>query len=255
MNAQGEDVVAGIRTPMKIERLGEFQPKCYPEFKEIVAKLEGHFKDMQDVEFTIEEGKLYFLQCRSGKRSAAAAIKIALDMADEGLIKREDAVLRVDANSLNQLLHPQIDGASIHECKLLGRGLPASPGAAVGQVVFDPDTAVKWRAQGKKTILTRLETSPEDIEGMDAAAGILTCRGGLTSHAAVVARGMGKCCVCGLEALSLDEHNKTITIDGIVIKEGDYLTINGSTGQVIKNKKIKCSHILFDYIMFIFLFS
>jgi len=212
MNAQGEDVVAGIRTPNEISTLAEIMPDCYNELVAIYKRLEQHYKDMQDMEFTIQEGKLYMLQTRSGKRTAAAAMKIAIDMLHEGLIDEKTAVLRVQPSQLDALLHKQIDPKAKTTGELLTKGLPASPGAAVGQIVFRADTAYERNENGKKVILVRTETSPEDIQGMDAAQGILTARGGMTSHAAVVARGMGKCCVAGAGEIAISEANKTLTI-------------------------------------------
>jgi pyruvate,orthophosphate dikinase len=233
MNAQGEDVVAGIRTPKKVEELGNILPKVYKELVAIRAKLEKSYKDMQDFEFTIEHEKLYMLQTRNGKRTAPAAVKIAVDMVNEGLISKEEGVLRVDPASLDQLLHKQFDTKALKEAKILTEGLPASPGAAVGKVVFNAEDAKLWAEKGEKVILARLETSPEDIEGMHSAVGILTARGGMTSHAAVVARGMGKCCVSGCDEIQMDEKGKKFTCKGNVIKEGDIISLNGSTGHVI----------------------
>jgi pyruvate,orthophosphate dikinase len=233
MNAQGEDVVAGIRTPKKVEELDKVLPKVYKELVAIREKLEKHYKDMQDFEFTIEHEKLYMLQTRNGKRTAQAAVKIAVDMEKEGLITKEDAVLRVAPESLDQLLHKQFDPAALKKATVLTEGLPASPGAAVGKVVFNAEDAKMWAEKGEKVILARLETSPEDIEGMHSAVGILTARGGMTSHAAVVARGMGKCCVSGCDEISMDEKGKKFTCKGTVVKEGDVISLNGSTGQVI----------------------
>lgn len=235
MNAQGEDVVAGIRTPNKISDLEKIMPQSYQEFIKIVAQLEHHYKDMQDLEFTIQEGRLFLLQCRIGKRSVAAALKIAVDLVAEGLITKEQAVKRIDPNSLNQLLHHQPDPESIKNAKLLGKGLAASPGAGCGQIVFSAEDAKKWVAEGKKVILVRLETSPEDIEGMNVAQAILTARGGLTSHAAVVCRGMGRCCVCGWEGIEkLDDDEKYMIVGGKTYKEGDWLTVVGTTGQIFE---------------------
>ena len=232
MNAQGEDVVAGIRTPAQIQTLSEVMPECYNELVRIYKMLEQHYKDMQDMEFTIQEAKLYILQTRSGKRTAAAAIKIAMDMLHEGLIDEKTAVLRVSPAQLDTLLHPQIDPAAKTTAELLTKGLPASPGAAVGQIVFRADTAHERKEQGKKVVLVRVETSPEDIQGMVASEGIVTARGGMTSHAAVVARGMGKCCVSGAGELVINETNKTITVKGKTFNEGDMITLDGSTGEV-----------------------
>jgi pyruvate,orthophosphate dikinase len=231
MNAQGEDVVAGIRTPKKVEELGKVLPKVYKQLVDIRQTLEKNYKDMQDFEFTIEHEKLYMLQTRNGKRTAHAAVKIAVDMVNEGLITKEEAVLRVEPASLDQLLHKQFDPK--HKYEVLTEGLPASPGAAVGKVVFNAEDAKMMAEKGEKVILARLETSPEDIEGMHSAVGILTARGGMTSHAAVVARGMGKCCVSGCDEITMDEKNKKFTCKGNVIKEGDIISLNGSTGHVI----------------------
>ncbi|MBD3361235.1 pyruvate, phosphate dikinase, partial [Candidatus Woesearchaeota archaeon] len=236
MNAQGEDVVAGIRTPHPISDLKKEMSKIYDELIEIRDKLEEHYKDMQDVEFTIQEGKLYMLQTRTGKRTATAAVKIATDMEEEGLIDKKTAVLRVEPSQLDQLLHKQLDPVAKESAEVLAKGLPASPGAAVGQVVFDAETASEWTKQGKKVILVRIETSPEDIEGMDAAKGILTSRGGMTSHAAVVARGMGKCCVAGCGDINIDYSRKQFTVDGSAVSEGDFITLDGGAGEVIKDK-------------------
>lgn len=231
INAQGEDVVAGIRTPDPISTLEDKMPDAYAELLAIRHKLERHYRDMQDIEFTIQRGKLYMLQTRGGKRSVAAAIRIAVEMADEGLTSREDAILSIDPASLDQLLHPTIDEKAARD--VLTRGLPASPGAAVGQIVLDPDRAEKLKADGVKTILCRIETSPEDIHGMHAAEGILTARGGMTSHAAVVARGMGKPCVSGAGEVQIDYAARTLTIKGRKLAEGDIVTIDGSSGEVI----------------------
>ncbi len=233
MNAQGEDVVAGIRTPKKVEEMDKVLPKVYKQLVDIRAKLEKHYKDMQDFEFTIEHEKLYMLQTRNGKRTAHAAVKIAVDMVNENLISKEDAVLRVEPASLDQLLHKQFDLTALKNAKILTEGLPASPGAAVGKVVFNALDAKMMAEKGEKVILARLETSPEDIEGMHSSAGILTARGGMTSHAAVVARGMGKCCVSGCDEITMNEKAKTFTCKGTVVKEGDIISLNGSTGQVI----------------------
>lgn len=231
INAQGEDVVAGIRTPMKIEELRKRLPKAYRELNAIYRKLEKHYKDMLDIEFTVQDGKLYMLQTRVGKRTAAAALKIAIDMVKEKLIDKKTAILRIDPQQLDQLLHPMIDpGASI---KVIAKGLPASPGAAVGKVVFTAEDAERAADLGEKVILVRAETSPEDIGGMNAAQGILTARGGMTSHAAVVARGMGKCCVAGCGAINISEVQKYFTVNDHVIREGEYITLNGTTGEVI----------------------
>ena len=232
INAQGEDVVAGIRTPQPITRLAEDLPECYKQFMEIAHKLEDHYKDMQDMEFTIQEGKLYFLQTRNGKRTAPAAIKIACDLVDEGKITPEDAVLRIEAKSLDQLLHPMFDAKALKEGKVIGSALPASPGAAAGKVYFTADDAKAAHEKGERVILVRLETSPEDIEGMHAAEGILTVRGGMTSHAAVVARGMGTACVSGCGEIKINEEAKVFELGGEKIVEGDYISLDGSTGKI-----------------------
>ena len=233
MNAQGEDVVAGVRTPQPIATLEEGMPEVYKQFVETAAILENHYKDMQDMEFTIENGKLFMLQTRNGKRTAAASIKIALDLIDEGMITKEEAVLRVEPGSLDQLLHPMFDAEALKNGKVIARGLAASPGAATGRIYFNAEDASKHTEAGEDTILVRLETSPEDIQGMHDAKGILTIRGGMTSHAAVVARGMGRCCVCGCGELTIDEKKKKlVSADGLVLKEGDYVSLNGSTGEV-----------------------
>ena len=232
MNAQGEDVVAGIRTPQTIDHLKEINPEAYDEFYKIVYTLEKHYKDMQDMEFTIEEGKLYMLQTRNGKRTAAAALKIASDLVDEGLITSTQAVAMIDPKQLDALLHPQFDEAALKAAKPIGSGLPASPGAACGQVVFTADDAAEWGKNGSKVILVRLETSPEDIEGMHHSQGILTVRGGMTSHAAVVARGMGTCCVSGCSEISIDESSKSFTLGGSEFKQGDFISLDGSTGNI-----------------------
>lgn len=240
INAQGEDVVAGIRTPNPLTKqsaagtgmksLEELMPKAYTELVEVYKKLEAHYRDMQDIEFTIENNKLWMLQTRNGKRTAKAALKIACDMIDEKLIGEDEAILRVAPGSLDQLLHPTLDPKA--EKTLLCKGLPASPGGATGQIVFTSEAAVEWAEKGKKTILVRIETSPEDIEGMVKAQGVLTTRGGMTSHAAVVARGMGKCCVAGCGDIDVDEHKKEMRVKGYVLKEGDQITLDGSTGEV-----------------------
>ena len=232
MNAQGEDVVAGIRTPQPIEYLKNTIPEVYNELESIYKKLETHFRDMQDIEFTIEDGTLYMLQTRTGKRTATAAINIAIDMVKEGLINKTDAVQRIKPEQLDQILHPIIDPDATVD--VIAKGLPASPGAAVGKIVFTADRAEKLAADGEKVILVRTETSPDDIGGMDAAKGILTARGGMTSHAAVVARGMGKCCVAGCGEITIDKANKKMTIRDLVFKEGDHITLNGSEGEVMK---------------------
>ncbi|WP_207205220.1 pyruvate, phosphate dikinase [Methanolobus psychrotolerans] len=234
MNAQGEDVVAGIRTPKTIETLEKTMPEAYAKLEEIYKKLEKHFKDMQDIEFTIEEGNLYMLQTRAGKRTAAAALKIAVDMVNEGLIDKRTALMRVAPEQIDRLLHPTIDPQAEYE--VLATGLPASPGAAVGKVVFTAEHAEEMAKNNKKVILVRTETSPEDIGGMDAAQGILTVRGGMTSHAAVVARGMGKPCVAGCGAVSIDMASSTFTVYDVTVKEGDYVTIDGTTGNLIIGK-------------------
>ena len=231
INAQGEDVVAGIRTPLRIEELKKHLPKAYKELNTIYKKLEKHYKDMLDIEFTVQDGKLYMLQTRVGKRTAGAALKIAIDMVKEKLIDKKTAILRIDPQQLDQLLHPMIDTKA--QIKVIAKGLPASPGAAVGKVVFTAEDAEKAAERGEKVVLVRTETSPEDIGGMNAAQGILTARGGMTSHAAVVARGMGKCCVAGCGAINISEAQKYFTVNDLVIKEGDYITLNGTSGEVI----------------------
>lgn len=233
MNAQGEDVVAGVRTPMKIEQLKEQNPAVYAEFEKIVSRLEQHYKDMQDMEFTIEEGKLFMLQTRNGKRTAAAALKIACDLVDEKMIDEKQALLMLDPKQLDALLHPQFDANALKAATPIGQALPASPGAACGKIVFTAEDATNWVHNKKeKVILVRLETSPEDIEGMHCAEGILTVRGGMTSHAAVVARGMGTCCVSGCGEISINEEAKTFTLAGKTYKEGDYISLDGSTGKI-----------------------
>ncbi len=244
VNAQGEDVVAGIRTPQPINKntktdpnqvtLEELMPEAYKQLEEIQRKLEQHYKDMQDIEFTIQHGRLWMLQTRTGKRTAAAAVRIAVDMVEEGLIDKETAVMRVQPEQLDQLLHPTFDPKA--EKKVIAKGLPASPGAATGRIVFSAEDAEEWAKKGEKVILVRIETSPEDIGGMDAAEGILTQRGGMTSHAAVVARGMGKCCVAGCGELEIDYRKKTMAAGGKVFKEGDWISLDGSTGEVIEGK-------------------
>jgi pyruvate,orthophosphate dikinase len=231
MNAQGEDVVAGIRTPLPLKKLNKIMPKAYKELTSLMTKLEKHYKDMQDMEFTIQEKKLYILQTRTGKRTAAAAVKIAVDMLAEKLITQKEAVGRVEPEQLDMLLHPSFDPKAARN--VIATGLPASPGAAVGQVVFTADHAEAWRDKGKKVILVRIETSPEDIGGMDAAEGILTARGGMTSHAAVVARGMGKCCVAGVGDISINYKANKFTAEKTTVKEGDWISLDGSAGQVI----------------------
>ncbi|MCR5369926.1 MAG: pyruvate, phosphate dikinase [Clostridium sp.] len=236
INAQGEDVVAGVRTPSPITQLEKDLPECYAQFMDLAMKLENHFHDMQDMEFTIEEGKLYFLQTRNGKRTAPAAIKIACDLVDEGQITEEEAVTRIEAKSLDQLLHPTFDKDALAAGEVIGEALPASPGAAAGKVYFTADEAKEAGVggRGERVILVRLETSPEDIEGMHAAQGILTVRGGMTSHAAVVARGMGTCCVSGCGAIKIDEEAKVFELGGYTFHEGDYISLDGSTGKIYK---------------------
>ena len=232
MNAQGEDVVAGIRTPMKIEKMGEIMPEVFEQFKKVCHTLETHYRDMQDMEFTIEDKKLYMLQTRNGKRTAQAALKIACDLVDEGMRTPEEAVLMIDPRNLDTLLHPTFDAAALKAATPIGKGLGASPGAASGQIVFSAEDAKAWKANGKKVVLVRLETSPEDIEGMKAAQGILTVRGGMTSHAAVVARGMGSCCVSGCGDIKMDEENKRFVLAGKTFTEGDVISIDGTTGNI-----------------------
>ncbi|MCR5456696.1 MAG: pyruvate, phosphate dikinase [Clostridiales bacterium] len=232
MNAQGEDVVAGIRTPMKIEKMGEIMPEVFEQFKKVCNTLETHYRDMQDMEFTIEDRKLYMLQTRNGKRTAQAALKIACDLVDEGMRTPEEAVLMIDPRNLDTLLHPTFDAAALKAATPIGKGLGASPGAASGQIVFSAEDAKAWKANGKKVVLVRLETSPEDIEGMKAAQGILTVRGGMTSHAAVVARGMGSCCVSGCGDIKMDEENKRFVLAGKTFTEGDVISIDGTTGNI-----------------------
>ncbi len=232
INAQGEDVVAGVRTPSPISHLKEDMPEVYEQFAQIAQRLENHYKDMQDMEFTIENGKLFMLQTRNGKRTAAAALKIAVDLVDEGMIDEREAVLRVEPKQLDALLHPQFDAAALKAAEVIGKGLAASPGAACGKVVFTAEEAKEWADRGEKVVLVRRETSPEDIEGMAVAQGILTVRGGMTSHAAVVARGMGTCCVSGCGEIEVDEAAKLFTLGGKTIKEGDYISIDGSTGCI-----------------------
>ena len=234
INAQGEDVVAGVRTPSPISKLHEEMPAVYDQFAAIADKLEKHYKDMQDMEFTIENGKLYMLQTRNGKRTAAAALKIAVDLVDEGEITEEEAVLRVEPNQLDALLHPTFDPDALAKAAVIGKGLAASPGAAAGRVVFTAEDAKVWAEKGEKVILVRLETSPEDIEGMQVSQGILTVRGGMTSHAAVVARGMGTCCVSGCGEISVDYAAKQFTLGDKVYKEGDWISLNGSTGEIFQ---------------------
>ena len=232
MNAQGEDVVAGVRTPQTIDQLADVMPEAYAQFVDICKKLENHYRDMQDMEFTIEDKKLYMLQTRNGKRTAAAAMKIACDLVDEGMISEKEAVAMIDPKSLDALLHPQFDAAALKKAKPIGAGLAASPGAACGQVVFTAEDAVIWAKEGKKVVLVRLETSPEDIEGMHYSQGILTVRGGMTSHAAVVARGMGTCCVSGCGDIKIDEEAKCFDLGGVHFVEGSWISINGSTGNI-----------------------
>ncbi len=259
INAQGEDVVAGIRTPQQITKIGsqrwaelagvseadrlanypsmeEAMPEIYLELDAIQTKLENHYKDMQDMEFTVQEGKLWFLQTRNGKRTGAAMVKIAMDMFRQGMIDEKTAILRVDPLKLDELLHPVFDKAALKNAKVIAKGLAASPGAATGKIVFNADDATEWAAAGEKVIMVRVETSPEDLAGMAAAEGILTARGGMTSHAAVVARGMGKCCVSGAGALKIDYAAKTMTVDGMILKEGDFISLNGSTGDIYLGK-------------------
>ena len=231
-NAQGEDVVAGVRTPMPIAQMAEKFPAAFKQFQEVCGILENHYRDMQDMEFTVENNKLYILQTRNGKRTAKAALKIACDLVDEGMISEQEAVNMIDPRNLDTLLHPQFDTKALKNAKPAGKALPASPGAACGKIVFSAEDAKAWAARGEKVVLVRLETSPEDIEGMKAAQGILTVRGGMTSHAAVVARGMGKCCVSGCSAINMDEENKQFTLSGKTYHEGDWLSLDGSTGNV-----------------------
>ena len=232
MNAQGEDVVAGVRTPMKIDQMAEIMPEVFEQFKGICKTLEDHYRDMQDMEFTIEDKKLYMLQTRNGKRTAKAALKIACDLVDEGMRTEKEAVLMIDPRNLDTLLHPQFDAKALKAATPIGRGLGASPGAACGKIVFTADDAEAWKARGEKVVLVRLETSPEDITGMKASQGILTVRGGMTSHAAVVARGMGTCCVSGCGDINMDEANKKFTLGGKTFHEGDCISIDGSTGNI-----------------------
>lgn len=259
INAQGEDVVAGIRTPQQITKLGsqrwaelagvseedrkanfpsmeEAMPEIYAELDRTQTQLENHYRDMQDMEFTVQEGKLWMLQTRSGKRTGAAMVKIAMDMLRQGMIDEKTALLRLDANKLDELLHPVFDKEALKSAKVIAKGLAASPGAATGRIVFNADDATEWAKKGEKVIMVRVETSPEDLAGMAAAEGILTARGGMTSHAAVVARGMGKCCVSGAGALKIDYAAKTMEVDGLTLKEGDYISLNGSTGDIFEGK-------------------
>ena len=231
-NAQGEDVVAGVRTPMKITEMANKFPEAFEQFKEVCKTLEAHYRDMQDMEFTVEHGKLFMLQTRNGKRTAQAALKIACDLVDEGMRTEEEAVLMIDPRNLDTLLHPQFDQKELKSATPVGKGLGASPGAACGKVVFTAEDAEKWHANGEKVVLVRLETSPEDITGMKAAQGILTVRGGMTSHAAVVARGMGTCCVSGCGDIVMDEENKQFTLAGKTYHEGDYISLDGTTGNI-----------------------
>lgn len=259
INAQGEDVVAGIRTPQQITKIGsqrwaeragipeeeraakypsmeEAMPEIYKELDALQTKLENHYRDMQDMEFTVQEGKLWFLQTRNGKRTGAAMVKIAMDLLHQGMIDEKTALKRIEPNKLDELLHPVFNKAALKKAKVLVKGLPASPGAATGQIVFFADDAAEWHAAGKRVVLVRIETSPEDLAGMAVAEGILTARGGMTSHAAVVARGMGKCCVSGAGGLNIDYKKKTIEVGGITLKEGDFLSINGSTGEIFEGQ-------------------
>lgn len=259
INAQGEDVVAGIRTPQQITKIGsqrwaqlagvseeervakypsmeEAMPEIYKELDALQTKLENHYRDMQDMEFTVQEGKLWFLQTRNGKRTGAAMVKIAMDLLKQGMIDEKTALKRVEPNKLDELLHPVFDKTALKNVKVIAKGLPASPGAATGQIVFFADDAAKWHADGQKVVMVRVETSPEDLAGMAVAEGILTARGGMTSHAAVVARGMGKCCVSGAGALNIDYKARTLEVDGVLLKEGDFISINGTTGEVYEGK-------------------
>ena len=231
-NAQGEDVVAGVRTPLPIAKMAELFPEAFAQFQDVCQTLENHYRDMQDMEFTVEHGKLYMLQTRNGKRTAQAALQIACDLVDEGMRTEQEAVLMIDPRNLDTLLHPQFDTAALKKANPVGKGLGASPGAACGQIVFSAEDAVAWKDAGKKVVLVRLETSPEDITGMKAAQGILTVRGGMTSHAAVVARGMGTCCVSGCGDIAMDEENKKFTLAGKTYHEGDFISIDGSTGKI-----------------------
>ena len=259
INAQGEDVVAGIRTPQQITKIGsqrwaklagiseevraakypsmeEAMPEIYKELDELQTKLENHYRDMQDMEFTVQEGKLWFLQTRNGKRTGAAMVKIAIDLLHQGIIDEKTALERCEPNKLDELLHPVFDKEELKKAQVLTRGLPASPGAACGQIVFFAEDAAKWKAEGHRVVMVRIETSPEDLAGMTVAEGILTARGGMTSHAAVVARGMGKCCVSGAGAINIDYKARTVEVDGTVLKEGDFISLNGSTGEVYKGE-------------------
>ncbi|KAA6351795.1 Pyruvate phosphate dikinase [termite gut metagenome] len=272
INAQGEDVVAGIRTPQQITKIGsqrwaalasvseadrvskypsmeEAMPKIYKELDVLQTKLENHYKDMQDMEFTVQEGKLWFLQTRNGKRTGGAMVKIAIDLFHQGVIDEKTVLLRVEPNKLDELLHPVFDKDALKKAKVLTRGLPASPGAACGQIVFFADDAAEWHADDKKVIMVRVETSPEDLAGMQVAEGILTARGGMTSHAAVVARGMGKCCVSGAGALNIDYKNRTVEIDGVFLQEGDFISLNGTTGEVYVGKvETKAAELSEDFV-------
>ncbi|MCI6647531.1 MAG: pyruvate, phosphate dikinase, partial [Oscillospiraceae bacterium] len=239
INAQGEDVVAGVRTPSPISHLEEQMPEVYAQFVELAGRLEAYYRDMQDMEFTIEDGKLYMLQTRNGKRTAQAALQIACDLVDEGVITEKEAVLRVEPKQLDTLLHPQFDAKALEAAEVVGKGLAASPGSACGKVVFSAEDAAEWNARGEKVVLVRLETSPEDIVGMQVSQGILTVRGGMTSHAAVVARGMGTCCVCGCgnsNEVVIDYAAKVLTINGKIFREGDYISIDGSTGNIYEGQ-------------------
>lgn len=237
MNAQGEDVVAGIRTPAHIDELANAMPDVYNRFVEIANILEKHYRDMQDLEFTIERGKLFMLQTRNGKRTAAAALQIAVDLVNEGMLTKEEALLKIEPKNLDSLLHPTFDLDALKNAKAIAKGLPASPGAACGRIYFTAEEAAEAGSKGEQVILVRLETSPEDIEGMNIAQGILTARGGMTSHAAVVARGMGTCCVAGCSEIAINEEVKTVTaLDGTVLKEGDWISLDGSTGNVYGEK-------------------
>ena len=231
-NAQGEDVVAGVRTPMKISEMADKFPEAFKQFQDVCHTLEDHYRDMQDMEFTVEHGKLFMLQTRNGKRTAQAALKIACDLVDEGMIDEKQAVKMIDPRNLDTLLHPQFDAKALKAATPMGKGLGASPGAACGKIVFSAEDAVEWAARGEKVVLVRLETSPEDITGMKSAQGILTVRGGMTSHAAVVARGMGTCCVSGCGDIKMDEANKKFELAGKTFVEGDYISIDGSTGNI-----------------------
>ena len=239
INAQGEDVVAGIRTPNEISELKDIMPEVYSQFVDATKKLEHHYKDMQDIEFTIENERLFLLQTRAGKRTAHAAINVAVDLVDENLISKEEAIMRIDPNQLDQLLHPMFEPKALADAQIIAKGLPASPGAASGKIYFHADDVVAAKARGEKSILVRQETSPEDIEGMVAAEGILTARGGMTSHAAVVARGMGKCCVAGCSEIRVDETSKIIKVKNEIIKEGEFISLDGSAGTVYRGEIIK----------------